>query len=323
MFSIRSAAIVCGTLLLPAIAAAQSDHYPSRSVRLVTPFPPGGSVDVIARLIAPKLSESLGKPVVVDNRTGASGNIGTELTARAPADGYTLLINTLPLVTNIFIMSRVPYDLQHDFEPVCLLSSSSAILGVHPSLPVRNTKDLLELARSKRGTLNYGTAGIGTNPHIAGELFNYLGKTNIVAVHYKGGGPSLIAAISGEVTVTFANTPETMPYVDAKRLRGLAISSLKRRANLPDLQTVSESGVPGYEFLTWHVIMAPKATPRPVVTLLNERLRKILNTPEQSQQLLQKGIDVIGASPEETAAHLKREMEKWSRVVKERGIRAE
>ena len=323
MFSIRSAAIVCGTLLLPAIAAAQSDHYPSRSVRLVTPFPPGGSVDVIARLIAPKLSESLGKPVVVDNRTGASGNIGTELTARAPADGYTLLINTLPLVTNIFIMSRVPYDLQNDFEPVCLLSSSSAILGVHPSLPVRNTKELLELARSKRGTLNYGTAGIGTNPHIAGELFNYLGKTNIVAVHYKGGGPSLIAAISGEVTVTFANTPETMPYVDAKRLRGLAISSLKRRANLPDLQTVSESGIPGYEFLTWHVIMAPKATPRPVVTLLNERLRKILNTPEQNQQLLQKGIDVIGASPEETAAHLKREMEKWSRVVKERGIRAE
>ncbi len=323
MFSIRSAAIVCGTLLLPAIAAAQSDHYPSRSLRLITPFPPGGSVDVIARLIAPKLSESLGKPVVVDNRTGASGNIGTELTARAPADGYTLLINTLPLVTNIFIMSRVPYDLQNDFEPVCLLSSSSAILGVHPSLPVRSTNELLQLARSQRGTLNYGTAGIGTNPHIAGELFNYLGKTKIVAVHYKGGGPSLIAAISGEVTVTFANTPETMPYVDAKRLRGLAISSLKRRANLPDLPTVSESGVPGYEFLTWHVIMAPKATPRPVVTLLNERLRKILNTPEQNQQLLQKGIDVIGASPEETAAHLKREMEKWSRVVKERGIRAE
>jgi len=323
MFRIRIATIVCGTLLLPAIAAAQSDNYPTKSLRLVTPFPPGGSVDVIARLIAPKLSESLGKPVVVDNRTGASGNIGTELTARSPADGYTLLINTLPLVTNIFIMSRVPYDLQNDFEPVCLLSSSSAILGVHPSLPVRNTKELLELARSKRGTLNYGTAGIGTNPHIAGELFNYLGKTNIVAVHYKGGGPSLIAAISGEVTVTFANTPETMPYVDAKRLRGLAISSLKRRANLPELPTVSESGVPGYEFLTWHVIMAPKSTPRPVVTLLNERLRKILNTPEQNQQLLQKGIDVIGASPEETAAHLKREMEKWSRVVKERGIRAE
>ena len=323
MFRIRIAAIVCGTFFLPAIAAAQSDNYPTKSVRLVTPFPPGGSVDVIARLIAPKLSESLGKPVVVDNRTGGSGNIGTELTARSPADGYTLLINTLPLVTNIFIMSRVPYDLQNDFEPVCLLSSSSAILGVHPSLPVRNTKELLELARSKRGTLNYGTAGIGTNPHIAGELFNYLGKTNIVAVHYKGGGPSLIAAISGEVTVTFANTPETMPYVDAKRLRGLAISSLKRRANLPDLPTVSESGVPGYEFLTWHVIMAPKGTPRPVVTLLNERLRKILNTPEQNQQLLQKGIDVIGASPEETAAHLKREMEKWSRVVKERGIRAE
>ena len=322
MLKPRIAALLCGALLLPAIAAAQSDAYPTKAVRLITPFPPGGSVDVIARLLAPKLAELLGKQVVVDNRTGASGNIGNELAARAPADGYTLLINTLPFVTNMFIMSRVPYDVQSDFEPVILLSSSSAILAVHPSLPVRTTKELLDLARSKRGTLNYGTAGIGTNPHIAGELFNYLGKTNIVAVHYKGGGPSLVAAISGEVTVSFANTPETMPYVDMKRLRALGITSLKRRANLPDLPTVAES-LPGYEFLTWHVIMAPKGTPRPVVTLLNERLRTILNTPEETQQFAQKGIDVIASTPEEAGAHLKREMEKWGKVIKERGIRAE
>jgi tripartite-type tricarboxylate transporter receptor subunit TctC len=267
------------------------------------------------------LSDSLGKQVVVDNRTGASGNIGTEMAARAPADGYTLLINTLPLVTNIYLMSRVPYDLQNDFEPVCLLSSSSAILSVHPSLPVRSTRELLDLARSKRGTLNYGTAGIGTNPHVAGELFNYLGKTNIIAVHYKGGGPSLIAAISGEVTVAFANTPETMPYLEANRLRGLAITSLKRRAGL-DLPTVAET-LPGYEFLTWHVVMAPKGTPRAITTLLNERLRKILTTPEQAQQFAQKGIDIIASTPEEAAVHLKREMDKWSRVIKERGMRAE
>jgi tripartite-type tricarboxylate transporter receptor subunit TctC len=322
MLNRRITLTLCGTLLLPALALAQSDTYPSKAVRLITPFPPGGSVDVIARLIAPKLSDLLGKQVVVDNRTGASGNIGTEMAARAAPDGYTLLINTLPLVTNVYLMSRVPYDLQNDFEPVCLLSSSSAIVAVHPSLPVRTVKDLLELARSKRGTLNYGTAGIGTNPHIAGELFNYLGKTNIVAVHYKGGGPSLIAAISGEVTVAFANVPETMPYVEAKRLRGIAITSLKRRANLSDMPTVAET-LPGYEFLTWHVVMAPKGTPRAITTLLNERLRKILNTPEQNQQFAQKGIDVIASTPEEAAAHLKREMEKWSRVIKERGIRAE
>ncbi len=311
----------CAALMLPAFASAQTDNYPSKPIRLITPFPPGGSVDVIARLLAPKLGESLGKQVVVDNRTGASGNIGTEMAARAPGDGHTLLINTLPLVTNVYLMSRVPYDLQNDFEPVILLSSSSAIVAVHPSLPVRNVRDLLGLAHSKRGTLNYGTAGIGTNPHIAGELFNYLGKTNIVAVHYKGGGPALVAAISGEVTVTFANVPETIPLVEAKRLRGLAITSLKRRAGL-DLPTVAET-LPGYEFLTWHVVMAPKGTPRAIVTLLNERLRKILGVPEQAQQFSQKGIDVIASTPEEAAAHLKREMDKWSRVIKERDIRAE
>ena len=308
--------------LAPALACAQADSYPSKSIRLVTPFPPGGSVDVIARLIAPKLSETLGRQVVVDNRTGASGNIGTELAARAPGDGYTLLINTLPLVTNVYLMSRVPYDLQNDFEPVCLLSSSSAIVAVHPSLPARNVRELLDLTRSKRGTLNYGTAGIGTNPHIAGELFNYLGKTNLVAVHYKGGGPSLIAAISGEVTVAFANVPETMPYVETRRLRGLAITSLQRRASLPALPTVAET-LPGYEFLTWHVVMAPKGTPRPVVALLNERLRRILAVPDEVQQFAQKGIDVIAGTPEETGAHLRREMEKWSRVIRERNIRAE
>ncbi len=322
MFKIRIATMLCGALLLPAWVSAQTETYPVKPVRLITPFPPGGSVDVIARLVAPKLSDSLGKQVVVDNRTGASGNIGTEMAARAPADGYTLLINTLPLVTNIYLMSRVPYDLPNDFEPVCLLSSSSAILSVHPSLPVRTSQDLLNLARSKRGTLNYGTAGIGTNPHIAGELFNYLGKTNIIAVHYKGGGPSLIATMSGEVTVAFANTPETMPFIEAKRLRGLAITSLKRRASLPAMPALAET-LPGYEFLTWHVVLAPKGTPRAITTLLNDRLRKILSAPEQVQQFSQKGIDIIASTPEDAAIHLKREMDKWSRVIKERDVRAE
>jgi tripartite-type tricarboxylate transporter receptor subunit TctC len=216
----------------------------------------------------------------------------------------------------------VPYDLANDFEPVILLSSSTVMLAVHPSLPVRSTQDLLALARAKRGVLNYSTAGIGTNPHIAGELFNYLGKTNIVAVHYKGGGPGLIAAISGEITVTFSNIAETLPYTESKRLRGIAISSLKRRASMPDMPTIAEA-MPGYEFLTWHVIMVPKGTPRTIVTVLNERLRKILTVPEQIQQFARNGVDVIASTPEEAGAHLKREMDKWSRVIKERGIRAE
>ena len=316
------AALLCGALLMPALAAAQSDAYPQKAIRLITPFPPGGSVDVIARLIAPKLSESLGKQVVIDNRVGASGNIGTELAARAPADGYTLLINTLPFVTNLYLSSRVPYDVQNDFEPVMLLSASTAMLGVHPSLPVRTTKELLALANAKRGTLNYGTAGIGTNPHIAGEFFNYLGKCNIVAVHYKGGGPSLIATMSGEVTVSFSNISESLPYVESKRLRGIAITSLKRRAALPEMPAIAEA-VPGYEFLTWHVIMAPRGTPRAIITLLNERLRKILTAPEQVQQFAKNGVDVIASTPEEAGAHLRGEMDKWSKVIKERNIRAE
>ncbi len=322
MLKIQIVALLGSLLLVSLPALAQSDSYPSKPVRLITPFPPGGSVDVIARLVAPKLSESLGRQVIIDNRVGASGNIGNELAAHAPADGYTLLINTLPLVTNMYLFSRVPYDLQNDFEPVCLLSSSTAMLAVHPSLPVRTTQDLLALARSNRGVLNYGTAGIGTNPHIAGELFNYLGKINIVAVHYKGGGPSLIATMSGEVTVSFSNISESLPYVESKRLRGIAITSLKRRAALPEMPAIAEA-VPGYEFLTWHVIMAPRGTPRAIITLLNERLRKILTAPEQVQQFAKNGVDVIASTPEEVTVHLKREMDKWSRVIKERGIRAE
>ena len=312
-----------GIAFIPAgFATAQTENYPNKPVRLIVPFPPGGSVDLIGRLVSPRLGEGLGQQFVVDNRSGASGNIGSEMVARAAPDGYTLLLNTVPFVVNTFMFSRVPYDVLNDFVPISLVSSSPSMLTVHPSLPVHSVRDLLQLAKSKPGALNYAGAGPGTNPHIAGELFNYLGKVNIVVVQFKGGGPGLIATISGEISVTFSNIAETSTFVKSGRLRALGVSSLKRVAAFPDVPPVADT-LPGYEFTTWHGVLAPKGTPRAIVVLLNERLKKALSGPEQAQQFAQRGLDIITSTPEEFAAHLKKEMEKWGKVVRERGMRAD
>ena len=303
-------------------ALAQTDAYPNRPVRLISPFPPGGSVDLVARLISPRLSESLGQQVVVDNRSGASGTIGTEVVARAAPDGYTLLVNTLPLVTNPF-MYKVSYDVLNDFTAILQLSSSPSLLAVHPSLPVRSVRDLLALAKSRPGALHYASAGAGTNPHIAGELFNLLGKVNIVAVHFKGGGPGLVATISGEVGVTFTNFAETSGYVKAGRLRALAVSGAKRSPAMPDTPTIAEAGLPGYEFVAWHGMVAPRGTPQAIVTLLNDRVRKTLAAPDVARRFAEMGLEIVASSPEEFSAHLKSEMKKWGRVIKERGMRAD
>ena len=265
---------------------------------MIVAFPPGGSVDVVARLVAPKLSEGLGQPVVVDNRSGASGNIGTELAARAKPDGYTLLTHTIPFVANAHLYSRMPYDALNDFVPIALLSSSPSVLVVHPSVPARTVGELLQLAKSRPGALNYSAAGAGTNPHIAGELFNMLGNVDIVAIQYKGGGPALVAALGGEIGITFPNISEALPYVSANRLRALGVTSTRRAAALPDVPTVAEAGVPGYEFTTWHGVLAPKGTPREIVALLNEKLRASLRSPDLSAKFEQMGLDIIASTPE-------------------------
>jgi len=304
-------------------AGAQTERYPSKPIRLLVPFPPGGSVDLVARLVTPKLSESIGQPIVIDNRSGASGNIAAELVARAAPDGYTLMVHTIPLVANTFLYSRVPYNVLNDFAPVSLLTSSTSVLAVHPSLPAHTVRELLELAKSKPGGLNYASAGVGTNPHITGELFNYLGKVNIVAVQFKGGGPALIATMSGEIGITFTNLAETSVYVKANRLRALGITSTKRSAVLPDVPTIAEAGLPGYEFITWHGLLTSKGTPRAIVALLSDRLRQTMRAPDQAKIFEQRGLDVIASSPEEFSAHLKKELEKWGRVIKERGMKAD
>jgi tripartite-type tricarboxylate transporter receptor subunit TctC len=304
-------------------SAALAQSYPSKAMRLVSPFPPGGSVDVVGRLLAAKLSESLGQQMVVDNRSGASGVIGTEVVMNAPPDGYTLLINTIPFVTNQFLMPRAPYDPLRDFVSISLVASSPSFITVHPSLPVRSVQELIALAKAKPGELFYSAAGVGTNPHIAGELFNLLAEVNIVAVQFKGGGPADQALIAGDVGVTFGNISQEIGFVKAGRMRALAVTSAGRNSAMPELPTVAEAGVPGYEFDTWFVVAAPKGTPRAIVDTLNSHIRKVLTVPEQVKFYEERGLTVIASTPEEAAAHLEREQKKWARVVKERGIKAE
>jgi tripartite-type tricarboxylate transporter receptor subunit TctC len=314
-------AIAVALAIAAAPAAAQT--YPSKPIRLVAPFPPGGSIDVVGRLLAAKLSESLGQQIVVDNRSGASGILGTEAVMNAPADGYTLLINTIPFVTNQFLMPRVPYDPLRDFALISLVASSPAFVTVHPSVPAHSIKELIALAKSKPGQLNYSSAGVGTNPHIAGELFNLLAGVDIVAVQYKGGGPADTAVLAGEVAATFGNVSQQTAYVKGGRLRALAVTSAKRLPAMPDLPTVAEAGVPGYEFETWFVVAAPKGTPRPVVDTLNSHIRKVMTPPDQVKAYEDRGVTVIASSPEEAVKHLESEQKKWGRVIKERGIKAE
>jgi len=304
---------------LPAIAQT----YPAKPIRLISPFPPGGSVDVVGRLMAAKVSESIGQQMVVENRSGASGVIGTEVVMNAPPDGYTLLVNTIPFVSNQFLLPRAPYDPLHDFVAVSLVASSPSFVTVHPSLAVHSIKELIALAKSKPGQLHYSAAGVGTNPHIAGELFNLLAEVEIIAVQYKGGGPADTAIIAGEVGVTFGNVSQQIGYVKSGRLRALAVTSMKRNSAMPDLPTVAEAGVPGYEFDTWFVIAAPKGTPRPVVDTLNSHIRKVLTVPEQVKFWEERGLTVVASTPEEAAAHLASEQKKWGRVIKEGGIKAE
>ena len=318
-------ALAAGLALAAAVAAfpALAQSYPSRPIRLVAPFPPGGSIDVVGRLLAAKLSDSLGQQIVVDNRSGASGIIGTEVVMNSPPDGYTLLINTIPFVTNQFLMPRVPYDALRDFVQISLVASAPSFVTVHPSVPVRSIQELIALAKSKPGELNYSAAGVGTNPHIAGELFNLLAGVDIVAVQYKGGGPADTAIIAGEVAVTFGNVSQQTAYVKGGRLRALAVTSAKRIAAMPELPTVAEAGVPGYEFETWFVLAAPKGTPRSIVDTLNSHIRKVMTPPDQVKLFEERGVTVIASSPEEAAAHLESEQKKWGRVIRERRMRVE
>ncbi len=304
-------------------ALAQADAFPVRPVRVVVPFPPGGSVDTVARLVAPRLSESFGQQFVIENRSGASGNIGAEQVARAAPDGYTLMVHTLPLVANPYLYAKVPFDPLTDFTPVSLLSSAATMLAIHPSVQARSVRELIELARAKPGALNFSTAGAGTNPHIAAELFNQLAGINTVAIHFKGGGPGLLAALAGDTQIIFAGVSEAAPHVAAGKLRSLGITSPKRSGAFPDMPTIAESGLPGYEFVTWHGLLAPRSLPAALVSRVGERVRRVMAAPDFVKLFQQSGLDIIASSPDEFGSYLKAESAKWGKVIRERGMRAE
>jgi tripartite-type tricarboxylate transporter receptor subunit TctC len=326
----NSHALLRLSLLLASILAvwseplrAQGDTYPNKPVRLVVPFPPGGSVDLNARLLSGKLAEVLGQQVVVDNRSGASGMIGSEAAARAAPDGYTLLLQSNPFITSTILYGKPLYDPLTDFAPISLVSTVPTAVSVHPSVPVRSVRELLAFARARSGQLNYASSGIGSNSHVTGELFNLLGKTNIVAIQFKGGGPALQAAVSGEAPIAFSNVSETARMVEAKRLRALGVSSAKPSPILPDVPPIAEAGLPGFEFHAWHGLLAPKGTPPKLVAFLNEKLRSAMTAPDQVKRFQDRGLEVVTNTPDEFAVYLREEQKKWGRVIRERNMKAE
>ena len=313
----------CGLAMAAAATVAGAAQYPERPIRMVIPFPPGGSLDVVGRVVGHKLTEVLGQNVLIDNRSGASGNIGVEIVVRAPADGYTILLNTLPLVVNPSLFAKLPFDVMRDLTPISLVAASPFVLVVHPSLPVKSTKELIALARAKPGQINYASAGNGTNLHVAAERFKSLAKVDMTHVPYKGGGPALTAVLAGEAQVGFISSVAAMPHVASGRLRALGITSAKRSPALPELVSVAESGLPGYEFTTWFAILGPRGLPEPVMATLHKGLLTALKSPDVRERLAKEGAEVIGSSPAELGTFLQSEIAKWAEVVKAAGLKAD
>jgi tripartite-type tricarboxylate transporter receptor subunit TctC len=321
-FGLFTAAVMAATAL-PGSGHAQKETYPTRPIRLIVPFPPGGSTDFNARAISDTFSALLGQQLVIDNRGGASGQIGTKIAMQSAADGYTLLLHTVAFVTGPILYKNAGYDPLKDFIPLSLLSKVPTTVSVNPSIPVHSVQELLALAKSRPGELNYASAGIGTNAHITGELFNLMGKTAIRAIHYKGGGPALAAVVSGEVQVGFSNISQTARLAEAGRLRPLAVSSLKRSSALPNLPTVAEAGLPGFEMVAWHILVAPAGMPAATVRMLSEKIRATLADSVVLQRFEKAGMDPVPTTPKETTAYLRDEQVKWRRVINEGNIKAE
>lgn len=308
---------------LAAITPVAAQNYPARAVRIIAPFPAGGSSDLVARILAQKLTEMNGQQFIVDNRPGAGGTLGTELGAKAPADGYTLTVgNVAPTAVNVSLFKKLPYDPVNDFAPIALSAVGTTVLVVHPSLPVRTTKELIALAKAKPGQLNYGSGGSGTPAHLTGELFRYMAKVNIVHVPYKGTGQSVNDLIAGHIQFIFASMPVALPQVKSGRLRGIAVTSEKRSALAPELPTVAEV-IPGFQFDSWWGLVAPAKTPNDIITKLNGQLLQIVKQPDVKERFAALGLEPRGTTPQEYATFIKSEIDKVARIAKAIGLQPE
>ena len=300
-----------------------ADAYPTRPIRLIVAYPPGGGTDIVGRMMAQKLPETLGQNVVIDNRGGATGTIGTDLAAHANPDGYTLLMgNVAPNAINVSLFKKLPYDPVGDFAPVSLVAITPNILAVNPGVPVKSVNDLIALAKAKPGTLNFPSSGVGSSSHLAGELFKILAKVDMVHVPYKGGGPALVDTISGQMQIMFATMPAAMPHVKSGKVRPVAVTTEKRSQAMPELPTISET-IKGYEAATWYGMLAPAGTPRALVSRLHEAVVKTLAAPDMRERLGAQGFEPVGNTPAEFAAYIKSEIAKWGRVIREAGIKPE
>lgn len=316
--AIAAAALVC------AAAIAQAQDYPSKPIKIIVPFAPAGTTDILARLVGQKLQESWGQTVVVENRAGAGGNIGSDLVAKAPADGYTLLMGTIGThAINASLYKKMPYDPLTDFQAVALVATVPNVLVVHPSVPAKTVKELIEWEKANRGKINYASSGVGTSIHLSAEMFNTLAGTQFNHVPYKGSGPALTDLIGGQVSLMFDNLPSAIGHIKSGKLRAVALTASKRTPALPDLPTIAESGVAGFDSGSWFGVFAPAATPKAIVDKLNAEINRITASPEMKQKLADQGADAANLTPAAYQAFVKAEMAKWADVVKASGATAE
>jgi len=304
-------------------ATAVAQEYPAKAIRIVVPYSPGGGLDVVGRPIAQKLSESFGQPVVIDNRPGGGTTIGTTVVAKAPADGYTLLLTLSALTISPSLYPHLPYDPVTDFSPVIWIGTTSYLLSVHPSVPANNVKQLIALSKSMPDKFSYSSPGNGTDPHMAAELFKIMTGVKWTHIPYNGGGPAAVAVMGGQVGLTFLPTSVGTPFVTAGKLKALGISTAKRSTLLPELPTIAESGVPGYAAEAWSGILAPAGTPKEIVARLNGAIAKIVHTPEYKALLEARLVEPVGSSVEQFSNRIRDDVAKWRKVVREGGIKTE
>ncbi len=314
-------ALLSASFVYAGPAAAQT--YPTKPLRVIVPFSPGGATDAVSRMLAPRLSENLGQQVVVENRPGGAATIGMDHVAKSPPDGYTLGVANLTFSINPILLKKMPYDSDKDLTLVSHITIVPFILAVHPSIPVKTIKDLVALAKKRPGELNYSSSGQASATQMATELFKLLTGTDVVHVPFTGGGPALVAVLSGEVSVYFGSIPALLPHMKSGRLRALGVTTVKRDPSVPDLPTVAEMGVPGYQAAEWQGIVVRAGTPAGVVTRLNQEIVKSLKAPDINQRFAAVGAQAIGSTPEEFAGFIRKERETWAKVIKAAGIRIE
>ncbi len=306
------------------VLPASAQQYPARPIRFVLGFAPGGASDTMARVVATRLSESLGQPVVIDNRAGAGGNIAAEIVSRSAPDGYTMLLgNNGMLAVNVSLYPKLGFDPVKDFSPVVLVASQPNVLVVHPGVAAGSVKELVALAKAKPGQLNYASPGGGTTGHLAGELFKRMVGIEYTIIPFKGGGPAALAMLSGETQFTFATALSVQPHIKSGKLRALGVTTAKRSASFPDLPTVAEAGVPGFDAITWHGVVVPARTPQPVIARLNGEFNKLLQTADMRERLLTLGSEVIGGEPKQLTEFMRVEIPRWAKVIKESGAKAD